>query len=99
MEPGRHSGTTAEEEGRGLGADSVRSLWIPWIALGEIVPLLGVHLGEEALPLRGQKESTGATGLCSLAQEQRHLLRAASLDAGTNREVVSSPFLSTDEIQ
>ena len=31
------------------------NLRIPWDTLGETVPLSGVHLGEVALPLRGQK--------------------------------------------
>ena len=41
-------------------------LRIPGIALGETVPLLGVHLGEGALPFQGQKSWGGLSLNCSI---------------------------------
>ncbi|XP_032260472.1 uncharacterized protein LOC116632639 [Phoca vitulina] len=56
-------------------------LRISWVAWGERVPFLGVHLGVVARPLRGQKTWQRQHAAHSLPQEQRHQLRAASLGA------------------
>lgn len=52
MVPGKCSGTPIEKESRGSRANTVGT---SWVVLREKVTLLGVHFGEVALPLWGQK--------------------------------------------
>ena len=72
---------SVEKEDRDLQMEQ-HGLRIPWIALGEIVPLLGIHLG--GVPAsQGTKELVGNIALShSLVEGQRYLLRVANLDTG-----------------
>lgn len=68
-------------EGEERPASRQHALRISWVAVGEIVTLLRVVRGGTAF--QGTKELTVTTELpCSLAYEQRCLLRAANLDTG-----------------
>ena len=52
---GSGGSNTPREKERKPGVDRQHGVGIPWVALGEKGPLLGVHLEKDILSLQGQK--------------------------------------------
>lgn len=109
--PDGHRGAPIERCSYGEGGQRPKrrkhGLRILWVTLRKTVPLFGVHLGEVAfIAFPGMKESVDTNKLlCSLASEQRQMLRVANPDASfllcftINSEPLDSPWTNQEQPQ